>query len=367
MATIHMPVPAEFLHTAPETIPLWHFDESNGTWVEEGQAQLINNTYVGEVGHFSFWNCDIPVDPIEISGKVLLNGNPSIGVKVKVYDETSYYAVNSFTNEEGIFVSQVPQDGNLKIIVYDACGTQLQTNNYGPFSMDSDIGTISIEAELGSFSISGQITACSPNILGTSFIVLDFDDTSYAYLVDENNSYKIELADCTISEASIYSIDIENKIKSETQELSLFGHTIQNLETCESTDRDSIFYRSVPAVVYDKMDWGYALGFNYLLEGYTLAESKESDGSITYIYTIEIIDWLSGILGMEGTFTFKKGDDEANYIIKFPQGFSAEGNCKIIDDPLGRILTDRSTNIIVTDPDIYPGNISEVYFATRID
>jgi len=71
MAEIIMPVPTEILSSAPATIPLWHFDKSLGTWIEEGEANLVNGQYIGEVSHFSFWNCDIPSEFIHLSGTVL--------------------------------------------------------------------------------------------------------------------------------------------------------------------------------------------------------------------------------------------------------------------------------------------------------
>lgn len=46
-------VPNELLDKAPSTIPLWYFDESLGYWIEKGEAHLVNDSYVGEVGHFS--------------------------------------------------------------------------------------------------------------------------------------------------------------------------------------------------------------------------------------------------------------------------------------------------------------------------
>jgi len=48
----------ELADGAPNEIPLWYLDEESGIWKEEGQATKVGNTYVGEVSHFSFWNCD---------------------------------------------------------------------------------------------------------------------------------------------------------------------------------------------------------------------------------------------------------------------------------------------------------------------
>lgn len=50
---------------APDTIPLWHFDEGIGTWVKEGFSVREGNAYVGEVSHFTWWNCDWPENLVD--------------------------------------------------------------------------------------------------------------------------------------------------------------------------------------------------------------------------------------------------------------------------------------------------------------
>ena len=69
-----IPVGSTQTSSAPAEIPLWYFDETNGVWKEEGKATLQGNEYVGEVSHFTFWNCDISWDLIYLDGSVLLEG-----------------------------------------------------------------------------------------------------------------------------------------------------------------------------------------------------------------------------------------------------------------------------------------------------
>jgi hypothetical protein len=40
--------------------PLWYFDEKTGLWKEQGEAVKSGNSYIGDVSHFSYWNCDVP-------------------------------------------------------------------------------------------------------------------------------------------------------------------------------------------------------------------------------------------------------------------------------------------------------------------
>lgn len=53
-----LPIAENQLDTAPATIPLWHFDETSGLWVEEGFSRKVGNKYYGSVSHFTWWNND---------------------------------------------------------------------------------------------------------------------------------------------------------------------------------------------------------------------------------------------------------------------------------------------------------------------
>jgi hypothetical protein len=57
-STLTTPIPASAVATAPATISLWYLDEQTGLWKEEGQATKNGSVYVGNVKHFTYWNCD---------------------------------------------------------------------------------------------------------------------------------------------------------------------------------------------------------------------------------------------------------------------------------------------------------------------
>ena len=63
-AELSLRVASEDVSSAPATIPMWYFDEDRGIWVEEGEAVLQGNTYVGQVEHFTIWNWDLPTTDI---------------------------------------------------------------------------------------------------------------------------------------------------------------------------------------------------------------------------------------------------------------------------------------------------------------
>ena len=62
LAELSFPLSPSIEGEAPATIPLWHFNETTGIWVEEGQAVKSNGRYAAQVSHFTWWNCDVPFD-----------------------------------------------------------------------------------------------------------------------------------------------------------------------------------------------------------------------------------------------------------------------------------------------------------------
>jgi len=72
-ANVSMPIQPSQLATAPATIPLFHYDEASGLWLEDGTLTRSGNNYVGQITHFSVFNADT-VFPGGACVKVVLSG-----------------------------------------------------------------------------------------------------------------------------------------------------------------------------------------------------------------------------------------------------------------------------------------------------
>ncbi|HEV2303856.1 MAG TPA: hypothetical protein VGR91_20010 [Stellaceae bacterium] len=72
-ANVSLPIQPSQLAAAPATIPLFHYDETTGQWIEDGKLTRAGNSYVGAVTHFSVFNADT-VFPGGACVKVLLSG-----------------------------------------------------------------------------------------------------------------------------------------------------------------------------------------------------------------------------------------------------------------------------------------------------
>lgn len=100
-ATISIPIQAAQLAVAPPVIPLFHYDETQGLWVEDGTLTRTGGRYVGQISHFSAFNADT-VFPGGACLKVLLDNSFVMPVTL----DATYFdpAVGSF-NHNGFVTS----------------------------------------------------------------------------------------------------------------------------------------------------------------------------------------------------------------------------------------------------------------------
>lgn len=74
------------LQRAPETMPMWWFDEVAGLWREEGFSTKVGNKYVGNVTHFTRWNNDwaYPVASLTVVAKNY-DGTVAQGIRCEIF------------------------------------------------------------------------------------------------------------------------------------------------------------------------------------------------------------------------------------------------------------------------------------------
>jgi uncharacterized protein (TIGR02145 family) len=199
-ATVRFEVPASLLADAPATIPLWHYSESQGYWVREGEATLDGTAYEGEVSHFSFWNCDIPAEAVMFTLTLLDDAhggsaNPIEGAHV-IITSPVFGPRDGYTDAAGVVSGLVPANEVLEVNVYIICGNSevlVYTASVGPLT--------------GDYSTSQSITTL-PNVALVQGQLLNASGApvaGYVYLESggfvstEDGSY--ELLACTGSDA----------------------------------------------------------------------------------------------------------------------------------------------------------------------
>ncbi|MFD2434743.1 hypothetical protein ACFSO9_15135 [Mesonia maritima] len=208
-AEITIPLASELLQSAPNSIPLWYFDETTGYWKEEGQATLQGNSYVGEVAHFSFWNCDVNFPSVNICINLVdNNGNPIANASVNLTHNNSSYPYptsSGATDANGNVCGLIPSNETLTLEVYkyDMCITKaLYIGTIGPYNSDSNETVVintSNNPSIINQTISGTIKDCNGNLVTNGFVKLNYRNHSYYDLVN-NGSYQINMLSCSVNQ-----------------------------------------------------------------------------------------------------------------------------------------------------------------------
>jgi hypothetical protein len=196
---IKMPVDASLMSIAPATIPLWYFDEVNGYWKEEGLATLQGNMYVGNVSHFSFWNCDIPAEAITLCVTTTDENNAVLNNLYVTITSATYGARSGYANNLGEVCGLVPSGETLEIDIYSYsfCGNEpLYSGIIGPFNSDSSIAVIIAENDdLITETVIGNFNTCNDNAVTDGYVQLRYGNLTFTDAVS-NGSFEINLLRC---------------------------------------------------------------------------------------------------------------------------------------------------------------------------
>ncbi len=234
------PIPENMKDNPPATIPLWYFDEGSGLWVEEGEATLQGNVYVGTVNHFSWHNLDVPAERVTIKGRVTdCQGRPVSRVLVTV-DQTS-----CMTNADGRYTVYVPENTPVTAIVHSE-----DFFNYSPES------SVSVPGQPGGSTVENvdlQLS-CVPLIIGRvrnscgnltiASIWCEYErngekqTSNVAYTNATTGEFTLRLPVDAIGNATLYVEPVGGAIL--TREIILTGgdQTIE-IELCQNIEEDA--------------------------------------------------------------------------------------------------------------------------------
>lgn len=145
-ATFSQPIAANQIASSPNSVKLWSFDNELGKWKEEGTATKSGNKYVGQVSHFSAWNCDDWGTTATIKGKLECDGEPLSNNQVILNNESNQLIAN--TDSAGNFIFIIPSGFPVEVIIQgnnpiniDPLTTD-QVYNLGTLTPSSCYGTL---------------------------------------------------------------------------------------------------------------------------------------------------------------------------------------------------------------------------------
>lgn len=200
-ATVTFPLPASHVASAPASIALWSFDEEKGLWKEEGSAVKTGNSYVGEVSHFSFWNCDVPNTYVQFSCTVVDSSNQPITqafVKISVVSNPNN-AGYGFTDTAGYVSGAVPDNAQLLLEIFadPQCSTPAYTQTFTTTNVNVSLGTIAINNTTFTANVTGTMTNCTGLPVNNGFIIMKQNQRYYRYSVNSTGGFDFNTLICS--------------------------------------------------------------------------------------------------------------------------------------------------------------------------
>jgi hypothetical protein len=254
-ATLSFPVTAAMTASAPASIKLWYFNENNGLWKEEGLATRTGNNYIGEVSHFSYWNCDVPNSFVQFNCTLVnQSGQPLQNALVKISRiDNPYSAGIGFTDSTGYTNGIIPDNTSLLMEVFTntGCTNLLYSQQFATGSANLSLGTITVNTTAYQAAVTGTVTSCSGTPVTNGNIYIRFNNQYNRYPI-AGGSFNINTLLCTSPTAvSIIADDPVTQQQSTitNYNISAGANNIGNIQACGVTAQQYMNY-SVNGVSY---------------------------------------------------------------------------------------------------------------------
>ncbi|MBC7946967.1 MAG: carboxypeptidase regulatory-like domain-containing protein [Chitinophagaceae bacterium] len=213
-ATLTSPIPSSLLSSAPATIALWFVDEQTGIWKEEGTATKNGSNYVGEVKHFSFWNCDIGIPAVTLTATLKNNeGIPIVHGMVKIARSTGNFwdVAYGCTDTLGQVSGLVPANENLVLSVLDPCNNVIYTQNITPLTQNTNLGTITVSNPTSPslLTIKGQLKNCTNGAVTNGYALINYDNVTRYASVNSLGEFAVSFLKCSGGPATAEVIGVD--------------------------------------------------------------------------------------------------------------------------------------------------------------
>ncbi|MBB3124771.1 hypothetical protein FHS04_002298 [Mesoflavibacter sabulilitoris] len=234
VAEIELPIDPAQSGVAPSTIPLWHFDEVNGYWVEDGQATLSGGKYVGQVSHFSWWNCDAQFPTVNLCLNVVDNANsPLSSVRVELWRNGAVYPRVGISDGNGEICGLIPANETLTLKAFDQCSVEVYSTTIGPFSSDTNLGNI-VLATVTSTTITGNLVDCSNANVTNGYVVMDYGNQEASAQIT-NGAFSFSVLQCpSVTDFTIEGVDYDAFQTTNLLNYNFSNTSIGNIIACNA-------------------------------------------------------------------------------------------------------------------------------------
>jgi hypothetical protein len=318
-ATLTFPIPASLAGTAPASIPLWSFDETNGLWKQEGQATKTGNNYVGEVSHFSFWNCDVPNNYVQFNCTVKDEaGNPIPGIIAKISVVGTIDSRYGYTDSSGYVSGAVPDNAQLKLELfsYYACNSAVYSQNFTTTNADISLGVITVNSNLSVATVTGTVTDCFGNPVAPGRIIILNNNQYYnfGYALSNTGSFSFTTMLCNNSSTvTIVAEDMTSMQQSAPITVTLVTgpNAIGNIQACGISTQEFISYSidgGAPITLSAPADSVVQYGNGTSTSDYIAGSQASGGGNVSFIYansgigagsTQQILEFYSSVINSQ--------------------------------------------------------------------
>jgi hypothetical protein len=248
-ATLTLTIPSSLSASAPATIPLWYFDEANGLWKEEGSATKTGNTYVGDVSHFSFWNCDFPGPMVQFDCTLKdAAGNALSYTLVRITVVSTSNARYGYTDSAGYVAGLVPANSNLLMEVFanSNCGPAVYSQTFATTNMNISLGTVIIPTTNHLATITGTVTNCANTPVTNGYVLMQDGNVFSRYSLNNLGAFSFNIICCSFPQTIILiGEDVTNAQQSAsvTYNVANAGNNpVGNIQACGTTTQQFINY-----------------------------------------------------------------------------------------------------------------------------
>lgn len=234
-ATLLFPIPDIAQSALPPSVPLWHFNEAEGLWEEEGEATLEGNKYTAEVSHFSIWALFFPngTPAAELTGCIAYDSDgPAAFHTFRILNETGQLLVYGKTDAQGRFNGPFPTETPASLRVLLPCGGA-ELFSIDPISEDTQLPECLNITSQDPITVSGQLSDCEDAPLPYAVVRLDINGSQQYTSTDSTGAF-IFYATCTPgSVGTLTGFDAPNAQATPPTEITLDDDLdIGTLTTC---------------------------------------------------------------------------------------------------------------------------------------
>ena len=333
-ATLTTPIPPTVLASAPATISLWSVDETAGLWKEEGTATKIGNNYVGDVSHFSFWNCDQPINAVYLSMTIHTPDSlPLVYAIVKITRSGTGFQTSAYgyTDSLGQVSGLVPANESLLVEILDPCYNVAYTQTLAALTQNTYLGIITVAASSYLNTFKGKLLNCSGLPVINGYALISINNLVRYAAVDSVGNFDIKFITCASSATTAQVIAVDNA----TQQQSAVSTVML---TSPLTNVGSITACGTSSAQY----------INYTLDGTAYSLTSTANDSMT-AYT-------AGQGGINTTYIMGNSNSSSNYI-NFSSPAGATGPF-----PIQQFSVQNFNNVTL----IQPFNVTFTQFATTV-